>query len=295
MARGSFSSSPLDEGALPFRMPGTSRVTVAPPAGDLEATPALGAVAPVGGGRAVPGGGGGTVAGESSSLPKNPGHTPTTKARPPSGAGRTSTLAESQRGGVGVHPSALDGQGSARSGRRPSAHLAWRRLEAHRVPGLVGSPPAWDRSEQRTRCRRRKRSDSVRSYREFSGSPRKTWPGHSGSVPPGTTGHSTHCRRWVGQNPAYMGSSAQQPKGCRGRRPTRDTCATYPRYSETQRRRRLPRRRTGPQSGRVARPSPWLSPRPRGHLPRPRARARRHYRGPDRARLGGVRPRGASA
>ena len=35
---------------------------------------------------------------------------PTTGARPHPGAGRTSTLAESQRGGVGVHRSPLDGQ-----------------------------------------------------------------------------------------------------------------------------------------------------------------------------------------
>jgi len=70
----------------------------------------LGTVAPVGGGRAVPGGGGGTVAGESKSLPKDPCRTPTAGARPPPGAGRTSTLAESQRGGVAVNPSPLDGQ-----------------------------------------------------------------------------------------------------------------------------------------------------------------------------------------
>jgi len=106
MARGSSSSSLLDGGAPPFEMPGTSRMTDAPPAKDLGATPALGAVALVGGGRAVPGGGGGTVAGESNSLPEDPGRTPTTGARPPPGAGRTSTLA----GGVGVHPSSLDGQ-----------------------------------------------------------------------------------------------------------------------------------------------------------------------------------------
>ena len=35
---------------------------------------------------------------------------PTTGARPPPGAGRTSTPAESQRGGAGAHPSPLDGQ-----------------------------------------------------------------------------------------------------------------------------------------------------------------------------------------
>jgi len=110
MAGGSSSSSPLDGGAPPFEMPGTSPVTDASPAGDPGAAPALGAVALVGGGRAVPGGGGGTVAGESNSLPEDPGRTPTTGARPPPGAGRTSTMAEPQRGGVGVHPSPLDGQ-----------------------------------------------------------------------------------------------------------------------------------------------------------------------------------------
>jgi len=109
-ARGSSSSSPLDGGALPIEMPGTSRVTDALPAGDPGTLRALGAVALVGGGRAVPVGGGGTVAGESNSLPEDPGRTPTTGARPPPGAGRTSTLAESQRGGAGAHPSPLDGQ-----------------------------------------------------------------------------------------------------------------------------------------------------------------------------------------
>jgi len=185
--------------------------------------------------------------------------------------------------------------GSARPGRRPLAHPAWKRWEARRVPGLAGHPPAWDRSDQRTRCRWRRRSDSVGCYRELSGSPLKTWPGHSGSVPPGTTGNSTHHRRWAGRGPAYRGSAALRPKGCRGRRPTQDTCATWLRYFETQRRRRLPRRRTGPRSRRVARPSPRLSQRSRGHPPRPRARARRHHRGPDRARPGGALPQGALA
>jgi len=91
-------------------MPGTSRVTDAPPAEDLGATPALGAVSPVGGGRVVPVGSGGTVAGESNSPPEDPGRTPTTGARPPPGAGRTSTLMEPQSGGAGVHPSPLNGQ-----------------------------------------------------------------------------------------------------------------------------------------------------------------------------------------
>jgi len=110
MARGSSSSSPLDGGAPPFEMPGTSRVTDAPQAGDFGALRALGAVALVGGGRAVPVGGGGTVAGESNYPPEDPVRTPTTGARPPPGAGRTSTLAESQRGGARAHPSPLDGQ-----------------------------------------------------------------------------------------------------------------------------------------------------------------------------------------
>jgi len=110
MARGSSSSSPLDGGAPPFEMPVTGRVTNVPPAGDPGALRALGAVALVGGGRAVPVGGGGTVAGESNSSPEDPGRTPTTGARPPPGAGRTSTLVESQRGAAGAHPSHLDGQ-----------------------------------------------------------------------------------------------------------------------------------------------------------------------------------------
>ena len=110
MARGSSSSPPHDGGASPFEMLGTSRVTDAPQAGDPGKTPALGDVAPVGGGRAVPVGVGGTVAGESDSPPADPGRTPTTGARPPPGAGRTSTLMDSQPGGAGVHPSPLDGQ-----------------------------------------------------------------------------------------------------------------------------------------------------------------------------------------
>jgi len=82
------SSSPLNGGAPPFEMPGTSRMTDAPLAGDPGALRALGAVALVGGGRAFPVGGGGTVADESDSPPEVPGRTPTTGARPPPGAGR---------------------------------------------------------------------------------------------------------------------------------------------------------------------------------------------------------------
>ena len=50
------------------------------------------------------------MAGESNSPPEEFGRTPTSRARPSSGAGRTSTLAEAQRGGVGAHPAPLDGQ-----------------------------------------------------------------------------------------------------------------------------------------------------------------------------------------
>jgi len=85
-------------------------MTDAPPAGDPGALRALGAVALVGGGRAVLAGGGDTVADESNSPPEDPDRPPTTGARPPPGAGRTSTLAESQRGGAGAHPLPLDGQ-----------------------------------------------------------------------------------------------------------------------------------------------------------------------------------------
>jgi len=130
---GSPSSSPLDGGALPFEIPGTSRVTHAPPAGDLWATPALGVLALVGGGRAVPVGGGGTVAGESISPPEDADRTPTTGARPPPGAGRTCTLAEAQRGGVGAHPSPLDGQRPA--GAPP--------FDPPRVEGAGSSAGTW--------------------------------------------------------------------------------------------------------------------------------------------------------
>ena len=109
MARGSSSFSPPDGGAPPFEMPGTSRVTDAPPAGDLGALRALGAVAHNGGGRAVLVGAGGTVAADSNSPPEDPGRTPYTGARPRPGAGQTSALAESQHGGAGAHPSPLDG------------------------------------------------------------------------------------------------------------------------------------------------------------------------------------------
>jgi len=146
MDRGSSSSSPLDGGAPPFEMPGTSRVTDAPPAGDPGALRALGAVALVGGGRAVPVGGGGTVAGESNSPPKDPGGTPTTGALPLPGAGRTSTLAESQRGGAGAHPSPLDGQ-------RPDGAPPFGPPRLAGVGGSSGAPasgipigPGWSRS-----------------------------------------------------------------------------------------------------------------------------------------------------
>jgi len=91
-------------------MPAICRVTDVPLAGDVGPTPALGAVALVGGGRAVPVGGGCTVAGESNSPTEDPGRTPTTGPRPPPGAGRTPTLAEAQRWGVGAHHSTMDGQ-----------------------------------------------------------------------------------------------------------------------------------------------------------------------------------------
>jgi len=110
MDRRSSSSSPIDGGAPPFELPGTIRVTDMLPAGDPVTTRELGVVARAGGGRVVPVGGCGTVAGESSSPLEDPGRTPTTEARPPPGAGRTSTLAESQRGVVGAHSSPLDGQ-----------------------------------------------------------------------------------------------------------------------------------------------------------------------------------------
>jgi len=146
--------------------------------------------------------------------------------------------------------------GSAQSGRRPSAHPAWRRCAARQVPGLVGSPPAWDRSDQQTRCRRRKRSNRVGSYREFSGSPRKTWPGYSGSVPPGTTGHWTRRPCRAGRGPAFRGSAGPRLQDCRGLRSTPGTCATFLKCSVTLRKRRRPRHRKGPRSRGGARPLP---------------------------------------
>ena len=50
------------------------------------------------------------MAGEWKSLPEDPGRTHTTEERPPSVAGRTSTLAEAHRGGVKAHSSPLEGQ-----------------------------------------------------------------------------------------------------------------------------------------------------------------------------------------
>jgi len=120
-----------------FEMPDCSRVTDTPPEGDPGATLALGAVALVGGGEAFSVGGGGTVAGESNSLLEDPGRTPNTGARPPPGAGRTSTLMDPLLGGRGAHPSLLDGQ------RRDGApHLSTPRGEAvHSASGTVVCGP----------------------------------------------------------------------------------------------------------------------------------------------------------
>ena len=50
------------------------------------------------------------MAGELNSLPEDPGRTPTTGARHPSGAGRTSTLMEPLMRGTKVYPSPLYGE-----------------------------------------------------------------------------------------------------------------------------------------------------------------------------------------
>jgi len=50
------------------------------------------------------------VADESNFLPEDPGRTPTSGARPPPSAERTSTLVQAQRVGVGAYPSPLHRQ-----------------------------------------------------------------------------------------------------------------------------------------------------------------------------------------
>ena len=53
------------------------------------------------------------MAGDSNFPPEEPGRTPTTGARPPPGAGRTSMLSKAQRGGVTFHRLPLDSQRAA--------------------------------------------------------------------------------------------------------------------------------------------------------------------------------------
>jgi len=100
---------------------------------------------------------------------------------------------------------------SARSGRRPSAHLAWRRWAARRVPGLVSSPPAWDRSNQRTVAGGRgpTASGATESFR-----------GHPGRRGPGTVA-ADHPRPPVTRRTVEGGRGRAQPtwdRRCSGRR-----------------------------------------------------------------------------
>ena len=144
----------------------------------------------------------------------------------------------------------------------------------------MGYPPARVRADLWMRCRWRTRSDSAGTYREHSGSPRKMWPGPSGSVPPGTTGPWTRRRRREGQDPAYTGSVALPPTGCRGQRTTPRAYAKWPRCSGMLRRRRTPQFRMEPRHRGAVRQSLRRSRRPRG-LPRcRRARAKRLPRAP---------------
>jgi len=239
MARGSSSSSPLDGGAPPFEMPGTSRVTNAPPAEEPGTTRALGAVALVGCGRAVPDGGGSTVAGESNSPPEDPGLTQTFEARPHPGAGRTSMLAESQRGGVGAHPSPLDGQ---RPDQAPPFGLP--RLNAvgslsgtmvGGIPAGLGSSRSVDALSLKEEERRRR--DLQRTF----GATQEDVARAQWQRATGTTGPWTRRRRRVARGPVHTGSVVGPPTGCRGQRPTPDAYATWPKCSETPRRRRPPR------------------------------------------------------
>jgi len=174
------------------------------------------------------------------------------------------------------------------------AHPAWKRWAVRRGPWSAGRPPAGDRTNQWTRCHWRRRSGGAGNYRERSGPPRTTWPGRRGRGPPGTTGCGTRRQRRADRGPACMGSAASRPKGCHGWRPTPQTHATWLRCSETPRRRRLPRHRTGPRSWGAVQPSPWLLRQHRGLLRGPRARVDRRHRNPGRARPGGVHQPGAS-
>jgi len=101
------------------------------------------------------------------------------------------------------------------------------------------------------------------------------WPGPSGSAPPGTIGPWTRRRRRAGRDPAYTGSVAVPPTGCRGQWPTPHAYAKWPRFSEMRRRRRQPRPRTEPRHRGAVRPSRRRSQQPRGLRRCRRARAKR--------------------
>ena len=159
---------------------------------------------------------------------------------------------------------------SARTGRRPLARPVWPQWAARRGRARpAGYPPARVRDDKWMRYRWRRRSDSAGIYREHSGLPRRMWPGPSGSVPPWTIGPWTRRRRPAGRDPAFKGSVALPPTGCRGQRPTPHAYAKCPRCSEMPRRRRPPQLRMEPRHRGAVRPSRRRSRRPRG-LPRGR-------------------------
>ena len=241
MTRGSSPASPLDGGAPPFEMPGTSRVPDAPLAGDLGALRALGAVALVGGGRVVPVGGGGTVAGESNSPPEHPGRTPTTGARRPPGAGWTYTLAKSQRGGAGAHPSPLDGQrpdGAPPSGPpRVGAVGSSSGAPARGIPTCPGSSRSVDALSLEEEERQRRDLQ-----RAFGDTPeevaRAQWQrstrDHWSLDPPSAAG---------GSGTSLHGVGGAATHGLSRSAPTPHANATFPRCSEMTRRRRPPQLR----------------------------------------------------
>jgi len=165
--------------------------------------------------------------------------------------------------------------GSAQTGRRPLARPVWPQWAARRGPRPVGYPLAQVQADQWMRCRWRSKSGSAWIYREHSELPGMRWPGPNGSVPPGISGPWTRRRRRAGRDPAYTGSVAVPPMGCRGPWPAPHAYAKWPRCSEMRRRRRQPRPRTEPRHRGAVRPSRRRSRRPSGLRRCRRARAKR--------------------
>jgi len=197
--------SARDGNAPSFEMPGTNQVSDAPPAGEDGATPALGAVTLVGGGRAVPVGGGGTVAGESNSPPEKPGRKPTTGAHSPLGAGQTASLAECQRGGVGAHPSPLYGQRSDKAPPflppRVEAVGSSSGTVAEGTPAGLGSSrlvDAWSLNERERQRRELQKAFRVTPEDLARAQGQRSTRDHWSLDPPSAAGGAQPSLHWVG-------------------------------------------------------------------------------------------------